>query len=87
MKKFIFFVAIIFGLFVIINPVFACDYSKGTITSVSPQTIRTGDILTITGNGFGTIVSGQNEVHFIFFEPPSSERHGGGSFGGGFFGV
>lgn len=68
------------------QPAFACDYSRGTITSVSPQTISAGDILTITGTGFGTLGSGQNEVHFIFFEPPSTTRHGGGSFGGGFNG-
>ena len=60
------FLIIPFVLFLSINKTFACDYSKGTITSVTPQTISTGDILTISGNGFGSIISGENEVHFIF---------------------
>ena len=43
-------------LFLFQSPAVAsCDYGKGKITSISPATLSTGDVLTIEGTGFGEI--------------------------------
>ena len=55
MKKLLFLLSwSVFYAALVPSPVFACNYAKGRITSISPSVISFGEVLTINGSGFGT---------------------------------